>query len=173
MPSIHCPVVVLLLITLEKLKKFELAVVLYTLLSSAILFQDHTRWSLVEPHWLKYKAFGKSNSFKSYLWSECFQKEIPYFNSVWLLTCIIQNTTVMYASDQSVVANLDLITLIFGQEYKSWSFWSCNFLQHPVTSSLLGPNILLSILLSVWVYVLPLGWETKFTSIKNNVQISL
>jgi hypothetical protein len=32
--------------------------------------------------------------------------------------------------------------------YKLWSSSFCNFLQPPVTSSLLGPNILLSILFS-------------------------
>jgi hypothetical protein len=39
---------------------------------------------------------------------------------------------------------LDLITLItFGKAYKLWSSPLCSILQPPVTSSLLGPNILL------------------------------
>ena len=43
---------------------------------------------------------------------------------------------------------LDLITgIIFGEEYRSVSS-SCSFLYSPVTSSLLGPNILLSTLFS-------------------------
>jgi hypothetical protein len=42
-----------------------------------------------------------------------------------------------------------LITLkILGEEYKPCSSSLCSFLQHPVTSSLLGPNIPLSTLFS-------------------------
>jgi hypothetical protein len=43
---------------------------------------------------------------------------------------------------------LDLIILIMFREYKLWSSSLCNFLQSPVTSSLFGPNILLSTLSS-------------------------
>jgi hypothetical protein len=44
---------------------------------------------------------------------------------------------------------LDVITLIkLGEEYKLWTPWLCQFLQPPITSSLLGPNILLSTLFS-------------------------
>jgi hypothetical protein len=38
----------------------------------------------------------------------------------------------------------------------------CSFLQPSVTSSLLGPNILISTLFSNILSVLPLEWETKF-----------
>jgi hypothetical protein len=31
-----------------------------------------------------------------------------------------------------------------GEEYRSWSSSLCSFLHYPVTSSLLGPNILLN-----------------------------
>jgi hypothetical protein len=44
---------------------------------------------------------------------------------------------------------LDLFCLIIsGDECKLWSSPLCNFLHSPVTSSLLGPNILLSTLFS-------------------------
>ena len=44
---------------------------------------------------------------------------------------------------------LDLITrIIFGEQYRSLSFPLCSFLHTPVTSSLLGPNILLNTLFS-------------------------
>jgi hypothetical protein len=45
---------------------------------------------------------------------------------------------------------LDLITrTIFGEEYRSLSSSICSFLHSPLTSSVLGPNILLSTLLSL------------------------
>jgi len=44
---------------------------------------------------------------------------------------------------------LDLFTrIIFGEQYKSLSFSLCSFLRSHLTSSLLGPNIPLSILFS-------------------------
>ena len=44
---------------------------------------------------------------------------------------------------------LDMITpIILGEEYRSLSSSLCNFLHSPVTSSLLGPNTPLSILVS-------------------------
>ena len=44
---------------------------------------------------------------------------------------------------------LDFITrTILGEEYRSLSYSLCSFLHSPVTSSLLGPNILLSTLFS-------------------------
>ena len=43
----------------------------------------------------------------------------------------------------------DLITrMIFGEQYRAWSSLLCSLLHSPLTSSLLGPNILLSTLFS-------------------------
>ena len=51
----------------------------------------------------------------------------------------------------------------FGEEYKLWSFSLCDFLQSPVTPSLLGPIILLGTLFSnISACVLPLMSQTKF-----------
>jgi hypothetical protein len=49
-----------------------------------------------------------------------------------------------------------IILIILGEDCKLWSSSLCSFLQPPVTSSLFGPNILLSTLFS------PLMSETKF-----------
>jgi hypothetical protein len=44
---------------------------------------------------------------------------------------------------------LDLITrIMMGEQYRSLSSWLCSFPHSPVTSSLLGPNKLLSALFS-------------------------
>jgi hypothetical protein len=40
-----------------------------------------------------------------------------------------------------------IILIMFEEKYKLWSCSLCSFLQSPITSSLLRPNILLSTLL--------------------------
>ena len=41
-----------------------------------------------------------------------------------------------------------IIQRIFGEQYRSWSFSLCSFLHSHVTSSLLGPNVILNTLFS-------------------------
>jgi hypothetical protein len=66
---------------------------------------------------------------------------------------------------------LDLTCLIIsGYEYKLWSFPLCIFLHSPVTSPLLGPDILLgtlfsnapSVLSTKTMLICVLRWESKF-----------
>jgi len=59
---------------------------------------------------------------------------------------------------------LDLITrIILGEEYRSFSSWLCSFLHSPVTSSLLGQNILVNTLPSNTLSLRsPWMWATKF-----------
>ena len=66
---------------------------------------------------------------------------------------------------------LDFITrTVLGEQYRPLSSSLCSFLHSPVTSSLLGPNILLGTLLSnTFSKVPPSDWETKFhTHTKQN-----
>ena len=59
---------------------------------------------------------------------------------------------------------LDFITrILFGEEYRSLSSSLCSFLHFPVTSSLLGSNILVSTLFyTSSAYLPPSMWATKF-----------
>jgi len=59
---------------------------------------------------------------------------------------------------------LDFITrTVLGEEYRSLNFSLCSFLHFPVTSSLLGPNILHSALSSNTISLVPPPiWNTKF-----------
>ena len=54
----------------------------------------------------------------------------------------------MHATHPAQLIILDVMTLVFSVEIKSWSYSLCYFLQLPAISSLLGPNILLRFLLT-------------------------
>jgi hypothetical protein len=64
------------------------------------------------------------------------------------------------------------IRILFGEEYKSVSASLCSFLHYPITSSLLGPNILLSILFFKHPQstFLPQCERPSFTPVQNNRQ---
>ena len=63
-----------------------------------------------------------------------------------------------------------IIWMIFGDEYTSLSSLLCSLLQSPVTSSLLGPNILLSTVLEHPQPTFLLHVQPNFTSIQNKRQ---
>jgi hypothetical protein len=82
----------------------------------------------------------------------------------WLIPTKILNSFLIYpmrATCPALRILLDLIILMFGEEYKRWSSLISNFLQTSVTSSLLDPNILLRTLflrISYGTYYRPLSW---------------
>jgi hypothetical protein len=78
-----------------------------------------------------------------------------YLNLVLLFPSVSPTKNVVRISNLPLCATcpahlifLDLIILIYGEEYKLWRPSLRSLLQPPVTSSLLGPNLLLSTLFS-------------------------
>jgi len=77
-------------------------------------------------------------------------------SSKWSLSLSFPHQNPVYMSPHPIHATchtrlilLDLFTqIIFGEDYRSLSYLLCSFLHSPVTSSLLGPNFLLSTLFS-------------------------
>jgi hypothetical protein len=73
--------------------------------------------------------------------------------SVWMLrarekSCTVRNQTCVIQPIARHYTNWASPTLMFGKEYKLWSFTLSNFPQPPIITSILGPNILISSLLS-------------------------
>jgi hypothetical protein len=71
---------------------------------------------------------------------------LPFRFSNWNIVCISHLFHACYMSRHLIL--LDIITLIFSEVYKLWSLSLCSLLKSTATSSLLGPNILLS---TLWI----------------------
>jgi hypothetical protein len=90
----------------------------------------------------------------------------PHQNPVYASPLPLRSTCPAY------LILFDFITrTIFGEDYRSFSSSLCSFLHSPVTSSLLGPNILLNTLFSnPQPTFLPQYERPSFTSIQKNRQ---
>jgi hypothetical protein len=67
-----------------------------------------------------------------------------------------------YISCQCHLLLYSITKLIFGEEYKLWSSTLCSFLCPVVTSSLIGPNILITLFSNPSIHILPSQWESTF-----------
>jgi hypothetical protein len=77
------------------------------------------------------------------------------------ICCTHFSSILMRATCPALLILLDLILIIFSEDYTFLSYSLCNFLHPPATSSLLGPNILLSTLFSnILKLCSPLDYET-------------
>jgi hypothetical protein len=78
----------------------------------------------------------------------------------------------MRATCLTYLIYLDLINPIFSEAYKLWCSSFCSLLQSPATSSILGPDILLSTCSQTpLICVLPLALETKFHTCVKRVKL--
>jgi hypothetical protein len=119
-----------------------------------------------EPNWIQSKPPHPISLISTLILPSCLRLGLPRglfsygFHTKILCTFLFSRTCATYPAHLIL---LDLIILIiFGQEYYLWSSTLWSFLQPPITPTLFGPNILLSILFSnIFSLCCGCGWSRR------------